>query len=156
MATIKWAKTTNSGRGPNADGDITIMSTALNALAASTGAVLSPAIVNDPEFDLLGDFELAVTYAVAPTAGGLVKLYVVRTVDGTNYEDGSTAVIFPQNGYVGAFVVRNVGTLQRMVLPEVSIPPDDFKILLVNEANQAFTASGHTLKARLYKYQSVG
>lgn len=129
---------------------LTVMSTDLNSLA-NNGAVLATAISNDAadELDLYCDFELNVTFGTNPTENSLVELYLVRAIDGTNYETNSSEGR-PKNGYVGGFVVDNVTTAQRLTVPGVLVPPMDFKILVINKTGQAFPASGSTVKAFFY------
>lgn len=132
------------------------MSTELNALAAGSAAIASAAIDNETALDLFCDLELVVDFVTAPTDGGLVKCYFVRTVDGTNYEDAVTGAseFPPANGYVGSFRLRNDPAAQRMIIPEANVPVRNFKPYLVNETNQAFPATGTTLKGYFYRYQS--
>jgi len=143
MSSVKWQQ----------NRDLSILTTELNSLA-STAAVLSAAIDNDSDLDTHADFELVVTFGSSPTNFSLVELYLVRTVDGTNYDDASaTGPILPRNGFIGGFSVRNVTTAQRIVIPGVELPPRDFKLLIVNATNQAFPSSGNTLKAHTYRKQ---
>jgi hypothetical protein len=126
---------------------LTVMSTDLNSLANSA-AVLSAVLSNDQatELDLYCTFELNVTFAVAPTENSQVELYIVWAIDGTNYETNSSEGR-PKNGYVGGFIVDNVTTAQRITVPNVLVPPMDFKIMVINKTGQAFPASGSTVKA---------
>ncbi len=136
-----------------ASNPVTCLSTELNSLANNSGA-LSAAISNDAsdELDLYMDLELAVTFGTAPTADSLCEIYIVRTVDGTNYEDNSTEGR-PRDGYVGGFVLDNVTSAQRLVLRQVPCPPRDFKVYLLNKSGQAFPASGSTVGAFFYTNQ---
>lgn len=146
MASILWEA---SSRGTN---PVTIMDTDLNSLA-SAQSNLSAAISNATEMDLYVDLELFVEFAVAPVDGALVNVYIVRQIDGTNYEDATDGAspVRPRNGHVGSFSVRANADDQRMILPMVVLPPGDFKILLVNDTTQAFEASGNTLKGYFYR-----
>lgn len=152
MADIRWkasSRATNPlvilGNAAPPDG--------LNGLAATTGAALSAAIENVSTLDLNVDLELVVSFGVAPVADNVVEVWFVRSVDGTNYEDGSTATILPRSGFVGNFVLRAVTAVQRMVIPRVVVPPRDFKVLVINRATQAFAASGNTLTGYFYRGQ---
>jgi hypothetical protein len=133
-----------------------VMTTELNSLGATTGKAISGALDNGTDLDLFADFELLVTFATGPTANTVVELYIVPAIDTTpNYSDGSTSIL-PQPGlYVGGFVVRSVTTAQRMVLRGVSLPPDNFKVLVQNTTNQAFPASGSTVRYNKYAMQTV-
>lgn len=136
----------------------TVMSTELNALASASGKAISPAIDNSPleAGDLFDDLELTVTFASAPTAGTVVELYLVTSIDGgTTYADGSTTVLPQASLFVGGFAVRAVTTLQRMHLRGVALPPGLFKYLVQNTTNQAFPATGSTLERNPYQLLSA-
>lgn len=142
-------------RGTN---PVTILDTALNSFADGTG-VLSGVISNDAttdELDLWADLELYIAgFGTAPDDNSAVDVYVVRTVDGTNYEDNATDGR-PMNGWVGAFIVDNAkGTgAQRLVVPQVPLPPRDFKIYLISNTGQTMNATANTLKAYFYSMQN--
>ena len=146
MATSKWIASTRTN-------PVSILGTEINSLA-NDAAVTSAVVSNTTEDDQYADFELVVTYGVAPVADKTVDMYLVRSVDGTNYEDG-TAARPPAGGFVGSFVLDAVTTGQRKVLAGVMLPPLSFKILLVNKAGQAMAASGNTLKAFVYNQAVV-
>lgn len=131
-----------------------VMTTELNSLGATTGKAISSAFDNSSNLDLFADFELLVTFGTAPTANTVVELYIVPTIDGTNYADGSTSVLPQASLYVGGFVVRNV-TAQRMVLRGISLPPGLFKMLVQNTTNQAFPGTNSTLRWNKYAMQVV-
>jgi hypothetical protein len=144
MAAEKWLPST---RGSN---PLSVMTTELNSLA-STGTAVSSAVDNDADLDTLADFELVIAYGTNPTAGSLIELYIVRTVDGTNYED-----VTPQSGFAGAFVLAATTSTQRLIIPGVPIPPRDFKTYVVAKTTgQTAAASGNTLEAFFYGRQSV-
>jgi hypothetical protein len=143
MASVKWEQ----------NRDVTALDTALNSLA-NNAAALSAAIDNDADLDVYADIELVVTYGTNPTDQSLVECYVVRTIDGTNFEDASTTgPILPRASFVGGFSLRAVTTAQRIVIPEVRLPPRDFKIFVVNKSGQAMAASGNTVKLKTYRLQ---
>jgi hypothetical protein len=132
---------------------VDVMTTELDALA-NDAAVLSAAIENGTELDLYADWELAVTFASAPSANGRIELWLVRTLNEADYEDAGAGPIVPQNGFLGAFVVRALTSAQRLILPHpphILLPPKDFKVLVVNRSGQAFPASGSTLRALFYR-----
>lgn len=143
MAVSKWSP---SSRGTA--GLITILSTELNALANDAG-VTTGVIENSTSLDQYADFELVATFASAPVADKTVDLYLVRSVDASNYEDASAARP-PASGWVGAFVLDNVATVQRKTIAGVMLPPTSFKLLIVNKSGVAMTASGHTLRGDFY------
>ena len=150
MADVKYKLSTRAGN------PITVLSTELNAMANGGGA-LSATIDNAADLDLYMDLELTVTFAAPPTANTLVEAYIVRSVDGTTFEDATAgaAPVVPGNGYAGGFVLRAVTTAQRLVIPMVQVPPRDFLVQLVNRSGQAFPAVGSVCRALFYKEQVV-
>lgn len=142
-------------------GVTTVMSTELNALAATTGKAISPALVNDDSqiqpWNLFSDLELAVDFVSAPTAGTVVELYLLPSIDdGVTYPDGSTSVLPQTSLYVGGFAVRNTTAAQVMVIRGVALPPGYYKYLLQNTTNQPFPASGSTLRQNTYQLRTWG
>lgn len=134
----------------------TVMTTELNALAATTGKAISSAIDNGTDLDLFDDLELAVDFVSAPTASTVVELYLLPSIDGgTTYPDGSGSILPQSSLFVGGFAVRAVTTAQVMVVRGVALPPGPFKYLIQNTTNQAFPASGSTLRRNPYQLQSV-
>jgi hypothetical protein len=133
-----------------------VMTTELNALASTSGKAVSAEIDNSVDLDLFDDLELTVAFASAPTAGTVVEVYLVTSVDGgTTYADGSASVLPQSSLYVGGFVVRAVATAQVLHLRGVALPPGKFKYLLQNTTNQAFPAAGSTLERNPYQLKSV-
>jgi len=128
---------------------VSALTTGLNSLAADARAI-SSALDNGSDRYLYGDFELVVTYGVAPSSGGYVALYLVRSADGTNYADGDASIAPPATAWVGNFPVRAVTTAQRVIIPRVLLPPALFKAVVQNKGGQAFGSSGNTVKYRPY------
>lgn len=148
MSDIKHKVSARSGN------PISIMTTELNSLT-STGSALSSAVDNDTDLDLYMDIEGLFTFGTGPTAGSVLEVYLVSSLDATNFEDGSTTgPIVPANGYVGCFVLRSVTTAQRMIIRGVAVPPTDFKLMVVaRTTGQTAAASGNTVRALFYKEQ---
>lgn len=143
-------------------GVATVMSTELNALAATTGKAISSELINDelqmpPTLNLFSDLELAVDFVSAPTAGTVVELYLLPSIDGgITYPDGSASITPQSSLYVGGFAVRNTTAAQVMVVRGVALPPGHYKYLLQNTTNQPFPASGSTLRQSTYQLQGWG
>jgi hypothetical protein len=135
----------------------TVLSTELNALAATTGKAISAALNNgtvnpDWNLNLFADLELAVDFVTGPTAGTVVELYLLPSIDdGTTYPDGSTSILPQASLYVGGFAVRNTTAAQVMVLRGIPLPPGYYKYLVQNTTNQAFPATGSTLRQNVYQ-----
>lgn len=130
---------------------VSAMTTELNSLANNAWAI-SSALGGDASAQYLyGDFELAWSQAATPTVDTSIDLYLIRSADGTNYEDGATSgpVLPGPNSYIGSFAVRGVSSAQRRIIRDVRLPPGLFKAFLLNNATgTAFASSGNTLKWR--------
>jgi len=140
-------------------GVTTVFSTGIDALGSSTGKALSAAIDNTPAAelggDLFDDLELSVDFVTAPTAGTVIEMYLLPSIDGgTTYPDGSSSIVPQSSLFVGGFAVRNTTALQIMVLRGVALPPGFFKYLIQNTTNQAFPATGSTLRRNPYQLRS--
>jgi hypothetical protein len=134
---------------------ITPLTTQLNALASGARSVASSAIDNTSDLNLYVDIDLSVTFGSSPTAGRAVTAYLVPSVDGTNYADGSDTVAPAASLAVASFVVRAVNTAQRLVKRGVMLTPGKWKWIILNDTDQAFSASGHVFTSRAYNLQAA-
>ena len=128
----------------------TLLSTELDSLASNARAIASSAIDNEAGRQTYGEMELSLTFAGSPAAGGYVALYLVPSLDGSNFADGSAGVPPAAPLLAGVFPVRSVNTAQRLHLRGVPLPPLKFKALLENKTDQAFASSGNTIRMRSY------
>lgn len=128
----------------------TYLSTELNALA-NDGRKIGAEIDNATAKAMFLAAELYVAeQGSARSAGAYVTLYLVPSVDGTNYTYGGDTLTPPATCLVGDFVLDAAVTARYVGLPCVAIPPTKFKLLVINKTGQAFAASGNTLKYRTY------
>ena len=141
---IKWSSPSAASSG-NA-----IAGTALNALA-NDARVIGSEIDNETGKHMYADFELLCDFASNPSAGGYVALYLIPSLDGTNYADGDASIVPAESLLVGAFPVQANTNDQRIHLRGVLLPPLKFKPLVVNKSGQAFTSDNdHALSYRTY------
>ncbi len=126
----------------------TLMSTDLNALANGSAILGTVAVIdNTTNLDLWADFQLDVDFVSAPTANTTVDLYLLPSLDGTNYATGTATLVqyfagsFPMTATTAAFVAS---------LMRVPLIPGKLKPYLVNGSGQAFPATGTTVKYRSY------
>jgi len=138
----------------------TMMTTELNALASATAVLqatgTNAAFDNATGLWLWADFELNVTFASSPTALTTVDLYLIRlgSAGGTTYWDSSLTAL-PGNLFIGSFPVRAVTSAQIIGFRNIPLPPAKFILLLYNGTNQAFPATGSTVKMDTYALQQV-
>jgi len=136
---------------------VDLLSTGLNSFA-NNARVVSDVVVNATALNLYADFELVVAYATAPATGKKIgELYILPTVDLTNFASGSDTVNPQRALLVGVFetVAPSTSTPERLVLPAITLPPRNFKVLFKNTSGFNLAATNNTLKMRGYKLESV-
>lgn len=134
-----------------------MLSSELNGLASGAGALqataTNPAFDNTQPANMYNRFRLEVdiTFATAPTAGKTIDFYLVPLgQDGASYWDGAggASPVAPLTQFIGSVPVRNVTTVQRLGLRNIPIGYEQLLLLCVNSTDQAFPASGVTVKIR--------
>ena len=137
----------------------TALSTGLNSLADATWASLSSAIDNSTSKYMMMDIEVVLASAAFTGADSAVEIYVVPSVDDTNYptfqESGTADEQENNQYYVGSVTTTGATAAQRMVLRNVACPNGLFKIGIRNQTGVAFAASGNTVKYRRHQYSSA-
>ena len=126
----------------------TALDTALNSMANNTNVLSSAVSFETADQGMqFCEGELVVTFGSAPTANTSFCCWLLREIDGTNYEDGGTSVT-PTRPPDLIFTVRAVTTAQR-IIAVCDLPPGTVKALLRNDGTgQAIASSGNTLKIR--------
>lgn len=133
----------------------TVLSTELNSLANNAYSAASAAQGSDTgAAAIYADFELVIA-SFTPGTNPVVELYLLRSVDGTNYEDGGGSVVPSQDAYVGAFQIASGTGAKRAVLRDVALPPGLWKAVIKNVTGAALPASGNTLKVRPHTLQVI-
>lgn len=130
----------------------TILSTGLASLADGGNALSTGTVDNLTNLDryMALEFYLA-EQSSARASDAHVAVYLLPTVDGTNYSYGSNSVD-PSPANWLCSLAFDASTAARYVgVSELPIPPFEFKLLVMNETGNAFAASGNTLKYRTYE-----
>ncbi len=132
----------------------TILTTELNSLANSTFGTTSAAYDNSSLLDLFDDFELQVaTQGSARSTGAQVELYIVRSLDGTNYDRVVRGITQP----IVVWSLDAATTATRITGPgaDVPIPPGLFKVTIYNATGQAFASSGNIVSHRPHSIETA-
>lgn len=104
--------------------------------------VISAAIDNTSNKDLFMDVEIKTKFGTNPTANSVWNMYLIPSLDGTNYGDGDASVAPPASAFVGAFEVRAVTTQQRILaVRDIPIPALNFKLIFENKTGQTSSNS---------------
>lgn len=126
------------------------LTTALDALANAANK-LGGSIDNTANGDQYMDLELYVAaQGGARSAFAYVSVYILPSVDGTNYAYGDDSTTPAAVNLAGAFHLDAATTARYCVITHVRLPAGKFKILVQNNTGQAFAANSSTLKYALY------
>ena len=128
-----------------------LLNTELNSLANNTNALQSGTYSNTQggtgDGYTLCDLELVCSFSVAPTANTGISVWFLSTIDGSNFEDGSSSVT-PGRLPDCVFPVRAVTGTQR-ITRRVLLPWGTLKALARNDGTgQSLGASGQSLTVR--------
>ena len=136
----------------DADSTATHMTTELDSIADDANAI-SGEIDNTSALRLFEDLEFLLkdNGSYSPSSGGVIEVYLLASIDGTNYPDGSTSIDPASTCFVGHFLPRPVSVDQRMMLRDITIPALKYKYLLINKTGMDFV-TGNTLKGVSYSY----
>lgn len=144
---------------------VSLLTTELNSLATATN-VISSVGGSSGVFDnvqatsnlnayIRGKVELVLAaYTGTPSAGAAILLWFLKSVDGTNYEDGGASVTPARNPDLVIPVAATASGPQR-ITPECWIPVGKFKVLARNTLGLTLAASGNTVKVLANTDQGV-
>ena len=135
----------------------TYLTTALDGLGIGANK-LGAAISNDgsTERNRFISFELTVaTQASARTSGAFVSLYLLTSLDGTNFSFGDDSTDPAASTLMAVFPLDAATTARIVTAYGIPIPPLDFKLLCMNETGVAFAATGNVLKYLVHNEEMV-
>lgn len=134
----------------------TALSTELNSLADDANAI-SAAWDNETDGWIFADVEFSIGdtgYAIGTDPK--IYLYLLESMDGTNYEDGNASIDPPETNLVGVFNLRpSVTSAQRHSLKRIHLVPRKYKWLVINRVGQALSSTDNQLKFLPYRYKTV-
>tara|TARA_R100000808_G_C2082245_1_gene105669 strand:+ start:286 stop:720 length:435 start_codon:yes stop_codon:yes gene_type:complete len=137
---IKWETPTSRTSGISAE------------TAANDAGLVGDEIDNETNLDKFCDIHLQYSFATSPTANKSLLLYLLRKVDGTNYEDGSASVQPLRNLVLAVSPPADTST-HHAVAERVPLPPHPIKALLWNDGTgQTVTA---TVTIKTYNHEQV-
>lgn len=128
------------------------LTTELNSLANGSYSNASSAITNGSGLYKYMSLELALA-SLTPSGSPYVNVYLLPTIDGTNYVDGGGATAPPAETLIATFSLSTSTGTKRRAVANLLIPPYDFKLVALNGSGVTLGASGNTLKYR--RHQSV-
>lgn len=140
---------------------VSLLATELNSLANNTMCAAGATVNNSVGQTNLDGYvraklELALAaYTGTPAAGASVYVWFLKSVDGTNFEDGS-ATVTPARAPDLVIPVAATATGPQRIIKECWVPVGNFKPIAKNVGlGLAFAASANTLKALLQTDEGV-
>ncbi len=145
-----------AGAGSYLAGPTNWLTTELNALAVSSGNVLtaaSAAVQNTLSY-IYADVEFVAGSTYTPTANGFLEVwFLISTNGGTNYEDGS-ATVAPGRFSDFQIPIRAGTTITpRAITRGILIPPSFYKVIVRNQTGATLPATGNLLRFAAYAEQ---
>jgi hypothetical protein len=128
------------------------LTTELNSLANNSTSALSAEIDNTTNLYRFADFELNLA-SLTPTGTPYVSVYIVPTIDGTNYpgwDAGASPGNANNNYWVGDIQLKAAAGTVLQALRGVLLPPGKYKVGLRNASGVTLASSGNTLDERQY------
>lgn len=134
----------------------------IDSLTDNEWTDLSDEVDNTSYLYAFADLDLVLGSAAFTGTDSGVEVYIVPTVDGTNYPDwsgNSTSDAPQQVHYFVAFLPLTASTAARRVVSSsqaaIELPQGKFKFGIRSRANVTLAASGNTLYYRPKAYQAV-
>ena len=104
----------------------TLLSTEMNSLANNSNAVHASSVAVTSAGFSRAEVELLVQFGTNPTANSAIRVWFLREIDGTNFEDGGASVT-PTRVPDAIFSLRAVTTAQRVVVQSENLHPIETK-----------------------------
>jgi len=134
----------------------------IDSLTDNEWTDLSDEIDNSTNLYAYAQLDLALGSAAFTGTDSAIEVYIVPTVDGTNYPDwtGNTTTDAPEHEhmFVALLPLKASTSAKRVVSTSqspIELPQGKFKFALRSRANVTLAASGNTLYWRPLAYQSA-
>ena len=124
-----------------------VLTTELNAVPLTGSSATGSEYDNSVNLDQYGACDVTLASLAAP-AGGYIQLFMVQSLDGTNYEEGigSGSNVYPGTHMLAATVnITSGSSAKRAMSPWFRLPPNKVKFALYNGVGVATAASGNTV-----------
>ena len=100
------------------------------------------------------NLELNLAATSSRDADARIEIYVLYSVDDTNFDMGSASVDPRPETLLTVMSFDAATTTRYRTVANLPLAPFDFKLLVMNELGQSFFGSGSTLKYRLHSAES--
>jgi hypothetical protein len=152
------ANLTRSGYLDTAQAVVWTSGQALNSAANNEWTDLADAVDNSTTKYMFADVEVVLASAAFTGAGSSIEVYLIPSVDGTNYPTwtGNVTTEEQENAgfFVGAVTTTGSTAAQRMVLRDVELPNGLFRWAFRNKGGPTLAASGNSASWRPHSVAS--
>ena len=129
-----------------------------DALLDNEWTAASDEIANSANYPF-ADFEIVLGSAAFTGSDSAIELYIIPSVDGTNYADwneaGNTTDAQENNQhFIGSVTTSGDTAAQRLTLRDVEVPAGKFKVGIRNRGGVTLNAT-NTCKLRYWAYKSA-
>lgn len=151
------AMAANIGKWNTPDGATTILSTELNGLANNTLTASSSTYNNSANLNLYCDAEISVG-PFSPASGGYFTVYILPSLDGTNFPKSIGSVLRnqPYHAWFTVALDTTASESQRNVVRNLLLPPEAVKFALDNQSGVGTPGTGNTFKINCYNINNNG
>ena len=135
------------------------MSTELNALASGSQATSASNYANQSNLDIYVDIEVFLnTLSTTASVGAYVALYVLESIDGTNFPAQSTTDLRLTTTQLLCVIPTGItaSSTQRVVARNIILPPGLFSLVFDNQIGIALAATLNTVRFLPYNYNLNG
>lgn len=130
-------------------GATTYLSTELNSLADGANK-LGAAIDDSTDLNMLMAVQVYLaTQGSARDSDARIEMYLLQSVDGTNYTYGDDSTDPPKSAFCQSFPFDAAVTARYVCIKDIPVY-GKFKMLFMNETGPALAASGNLVKYQLY------
>jgi hypothetical protein len=122
-------------------GTHTAATTSGSSLTSGSAVAAANALANSTNLEECCSARLTGAFGSSPTEGGILSLYLVPKLDGSNVADFDVSGTPPIGYWVGNFYVAKASTsTQRLDIDNIPLMPFDYLAYLVNSSGQTLSS----------------
>jgi hypothetical protein len=120
------------------------LTTELNSLANGGFSGVGTAFDNTSNLDQFAAADIVLA-SLSPTTGAYLELFLVQSLDGSNYEDAPSSTNPGTHMLVARVLVTTGSGAKRIMTPVFRVPPGKYKLVLYNATNVSLASSANTV-----------
>ena len=145
MTTVRWSPY---------DLPVTLLSSAEIGSLPNNGLSVPGADTVNSSGPMYCDFEFVAGAAFSPGTNAILDIWMLRSLDGISFEDGSSSVAPPRDPDVSILVRSGTSITPRAGQPRIKLPPGHYKGMARNRLGATIPA-GSVVRVAAYTQQAV-